>query len=95
MSAFAIVATHHLKQGKREAWAALAAINAVEARKEQGCLQFDVVLPRDRPDMGILIERYVDEAAWNWHFEQSYCRDFMQAIETMLVDRTRVLCDAV
>lgn len=95
MPVFAIVATHHLKPGSRDAWAALATINAAEARKEKGCLQFDVVLPREAPDTGILIERYVDEAAWKWHFAQHYCRDFMSAIESMLVDRTRVLCDAV
>lgn len=95
MGVFAIVATHHLKPGKRDEWAALAMGNALAARREPGCLQFDVVLPREAADTGILIERYADEAAWNWHFGQHYCRDFMSAIETMLVSRTRVLCDVV
>jgi len=95
MAAFAIVATHHLKRGTREKWAALAMVNAREARKERGCLQFDVILPREEADIGILIERYADETAWNWHFSQHYCRDFMSAIETMLVNRTRVVCDVV
>ena len=74
-------------------WADLAMINATEARKENGCLQFDVLLPREAPDTGILVERYVDEDAWKWHFQQRYCRDFMAAIETMLVSKTRTLCD--
>ena len=93
MSVFAIVATHFLKSGSRPAWVELAMKNAVAARKEPGCLQFDVVMPREQPDIGILIERYVDEAAWHWHFRQPYCRDFMDSISDILFDRTRVLCD--
>lgn len=94
MPVFAIVATHFLKPDCRPLWVELAMKNAVEARKEPGCLQFDVVMPREQPNTGIIIERYVDEAAWHWHFKQSYCQGFMGSISDMLVDRTRVLCDA-
>jgi quinol monooxygenase YgiN len=90
---FAIVATHHLRQGQRQTWAELALRNAREARKEPGCTQFDVVLVRDAPDTGILIEKYIDEEAWNFHFQQPYCQTFMKAIEGMLSERTRTLCD--
>lgn len=93
MPEFAIVATHRLKPGQREKWAELALRNAREARKEAGCLQFDVVLVREMPDTGILIEKYVDEDAWNRHFQQPYCQTFMNAIEGMLSERTRTLCD--
>jgi quinol monooxygenase YgiN len=92
---FAIVATHRLKPGQRRRWAEFALRNALEARNEEGCLQFDVVLARDEPDTGILIEKYVDEAAWDLHFQQPYCKAFMQAIEGMLSDRVRTLCDVV
>jgi len=74
-------------------WAELAINNATQARKEPGCLQFDVVLPRDTPELGILIEKYTDEGAWNFHFRQPYCQEFMNAIQTVLVERSRVICD--
>jgi quinol monooxygenase YgiN len=93
MPEFAIVATHRLKPGQRAKWAELALVNARLARGEPGCRQFDVVLPRDASDTGILIEKYADENAWNFHFRQSYCQDFMRAIEDMLSERTRTLCD--
>ena len=95
MPVFAIVATHVLKPGRRDRWAASAIRNAVEARKEQGCLQFDVVLPLEEPNLGILIERYVDRQAWEQHFEQPYCRDFMDAVEPMLHQRIRTLGEVV
>ena len=93
MPEFAIVATHRLKAGQRGAWAELAIINAASARKEPGCLQFDVLLPSDDEDTGILIERYVDQPAWDFHFKQSYCQSFMKAIEDLLRDKMRTLCD--
>ena len=93
MRHFVIIATHHLKSGHRQSWAALAQENAVQARQEPGCLQFDVVLPRGEPDTGILIEKYRDEDAWNWHFRQPYCQRFMAAAEGILRERTRKLCE--
>ncbi len=93
MPEFAIVATHRLKPGQRRKWAELALANALRAREESGCRQFDVILPRDTPDTGILIEKYADEEAWNFHFRQPYCQGFMSAIESMLIERTRTLCD--
>lgn len=93
MPEFAIVATHNLQPGQRRNWAELALVNARQARKEPGCLQFDVILARDAPNTGILIEKYVDEEAWNFHFSQPYCQGFMKAIESLLRERARVLCD--
>lgn len=95
MSEFAIVATHRLKPGQRQQWVEHALKNARMARQEQGCLQFDVILPRDEPDAGILIEKYVDQEAWDFHFKQPYCLAFMKAVDGMLQDRSRVLCDLV
>lgn len=93
MAEFVIVASHHLISGERERWASLAQENALQARQEPGCLQFDVVLPRNAPDTGILVEKYRDEDAWNWHFSQPHCRKFMAAIDGMLRERTREICD--
>ncbi|WP_340107547.1 putative quinol monooxygenase [Pikeienuella sp. HZG-20] len=91
MPAFTVLAIHHVKAGMRPSWAKLAAVNAEAARSEPGCLQFDVVLSDEEPNTAFLIEMYVDRAAWDAHFQQPYCKSFMSAIETMLVDRTRML----
>ncbi|QIE56009.1 antibiotic biosynthesis monooxygenase [Pikeienuella piscinae] len=91
MPAFTVLAIHRVKAGMRATWAELATVNAEAARSEPGCLQFDVVLSDEEPNMAFLVEMYVDRAAWDAHLQKPYCRSFMSAIETMLVDRTRML----
>ena len=45
------------------------------------------------PTQEFLIEKYRDEDAWNWHFRQPYCQQFMAAAEGILRERTRKLCE--
>ena len=56
-------------EGPREEVAELLYWHAGESRKEDGCLNFDVVLSRDEPKKIFLYEVWIHQAALDAHVE--------------------------
>jgi quinol monooxygenase YgiN len=57
--------------------------NVHAARKEGGCLQFEVSVSNEDPNAFTFYEVYKDENALIWHREQSYFIEYINYIEAM------------
>ena len=63
--------------------------NAVAARKEPGCRQFDVVVdPKDRTQV-MLYEVYVDEKAFDAHQQTAHFKKYIAEAVPLLASRRR------
>ena len=64
-------------------------VNAASARKESGCLQFDVLVdPRDKTNV-MLYEVYTDEKAFETHQQQSAFKSYVAEAVPLLATRER------
>jgi autoinducer 2-degrading protein len=61
---------------------------------EEGCLAFDVLVPRDVPDRIMLYECYADAAAYAKHTASPRLAATRARYEKMLAGRKIVVCDA-
>ena len=57
--------------------------NVYAARKEDGCLQFDVSVSNEDPNAFTFYEVYKDENALIWHRKQSYFIEYIDYVEAM------------
>ena len=59
---------------------------------EPGCLQFDVLVPKDSSAHVILFEVYVDDAALESHWNSEHMAKYREQIEGMIAHRTVYRC---
>jgi quinol monooxygenase YgiN len=79
---------------KFDAFLALARAHADRSRqREEGCLDFQVHLPREVPNQVILVEIYRDDAAVDRHLNSSHMVQYLEETGTMVAKRRRVVCD--
>jgi quinol monooxygenase YgiN len=64
------VIAHYLAQpGQADEIAEVLTRHASASREEPGCLEFEVFRSSDQPDRFVLVEQYLDEAAFQAHRE--------------------------
>lgn len=80
--------------GRREEFVALARAHGERSvRLEQGgCLSFEVFVPAENAQQVILVEKYVDDAALQAHWDSTHMADYIAQTGSMIVARTRYLC---
>ena len=61
-------------------------------RIESGCLQFEVLLPKEPTAHVILFEVYADDAALESHWDSQHMAEYRKQIEGMIVHRTVYRC---
>ncbi len=93
MSRVALVVTLKIADGKMDAF--MTAVKAHAARclmNEEGCLQFDVLLPEDRPGEVRLYEVYRDQAALDEHANGASIKQMRSDTEGMVASSELVKC---
>ena len=60
---------------------------------EEGCIDFQVHLPRDTPGRVILVECYRDDDALDAHLASSHMADYLELTAPMVAARHRTVCD--
>ncbi|WP_306602779.1 putative quinol monooxygenase [Azonexus sp.] len=71
-------------------WQALAALQAL-TRQESGCLRFDLFQFAEKPDALLLIEEFVDAAAFSRHLQAPYTQAYFSLAMTEVVEKTPLL----
>lgn len=62
-------------------------------RLEEGrCLSFEVFVPTDSATQVILVEKYVDEAALQAHWDSAHMAEYTARVSAMITSRMRYLC---
>lgn len=64
-------------------------------REEEGCLRFDVMVPRDEPNRLWLFELYRDQAALDTHAAGARLKAFRDYYAPLLEDRRIVVADVL
>jgi (4S)-4-hydroxy-5-phosphonooxypentane-2,3-dione isomerase len=60
---------------------------------EEGCMAFEVLIPRDEPNRLYLYECYRDAAAFDVHVNSPLLQETRASYEGMYNDRTLHICD--
>jgi autoinducer 2-degrading protein len=60
---------------------------------EEGCMAFNVLIPRDEPNRIYLYECYRDQAAFDVHINSPILKETRAAYDGMFNDRTLHICD--
>ncbi|MCB0022992.1 MAG: antibiotic biosynthesis monooxygenase [Caldilinea sp.] len=83
-----------IADGRRDEFAALARAHGERSvRLEEGnCLSFEVFVPAENAQEVILVEKYVDDAALQAHWDSAHMAAYMAQTGSMIVGRTRYLC---
>lgn len=92
MSRIALIVQLRAAAGKRDVLLGFArrqARNTVE--NEEGCLHFDVLVPRDSDDRIVLYEIYRDEAALDLHRKQPYSVKYFEETAALVAERSPAL----
>lgn len=73
----------------------LARSHAVRSmRLEEGrCLGFEVFVPAESATQVILVEKYVDDAALQAHWDSAHMAEYTARVGSMITSRTRTLCN--
>jgi autoinducer 2-degrading protein len=83
-----VVARYRAAEGRGDAVAAALARHRAESRAERGCLQFDANRSTEDPDVFLLYERYVDEAAFDEHRRTAHFRrNIEETVAPLLAER--------
>lgn len=61
-----------------------------ETRKEEGCLQYDLVEDKDNKGTFFMAELWESEEHWNRHNGQDHLLDFRRDVSKMLESSTQV-----
>ena len=86
---FAVCVRMRIRPECHEAFLPLIARNAAESRAvEPGCAQFDIWTDPNRPGEIFLYELYSDEAAFAAHLQSPHFRQFDEATEDMLSEKS-------
>ena len=57
-----------------------------------GCLSFEVFAPIDSDTQVILVEKYVDDAALQAHWDSAHMAEYLARVGDWIVSRTRYKC---
>ena len=99
MGEIANVTEYDVKPEHRDAFRALLDDHAERTlRVEEGCLRFDILVPRgasadENPTHIFLFELYADEDAFRMHTDSERLATFREAYKDMLAGRRIVLVD--
>ena len=93
MAKQAVVVTYRVKPGRMdELLTSLRAHIRRTKANEPGCVQFDVLVPHDEPDVIRLHEVYADEAAFDAHNASEHLARYKVESATLLDDRAVTWC---
>ena len=93
MSKIAIVVEFEVKPGQREAFLRVIRAHAAGTlADEEGCVQFDVLVPREGADRVLLYEVYRDDAAFAVHGKSARLVQTRTTYADMIDKRTITFC---
>ncbi|MBE2236234.1 MAG: antibiotic biosynthesis monooxygenase [Caldilineaceae bacterium] len=80
--------------GRRADFVEIARAHAERSvRLEQGrCLSFEVFVPQESETLVILVEKYVDDAALQAHWESAHMADYNTRVDALIIGRSRYRC---
>ena len=81
-----IIGRMTIRPGMRDAFLALSRQHQAATRAEPGCEFFDISMSLDQPDVGIVAECFVDEAAHAKHNAAPHMAAFQAQISHILKD---------
>ena len=95
MTKIALVVDFDIYAGKREKFLEIIRPHATGTKAdEEGCLQFDVLIPEDNNNKVMLVEMYKDVAALETHVASTRLKDtrvaYADIIESRTITKTRV-----
>ena len=70
-----VIAQYQAQVNRADEIAAVLADHQTASRAEPGCVRFDVYRGLDDPERFVLVEQYVDEAAFAAHRQSQHFRD--------------------
>tara|TARA_B100000459_G_scaffold23743_1_gene11555 strand:+ start:530 stop:826 length:297 start_codon:yes stop_codon:yes gene_type:complete len=89
MSKIALVVEFQIKAGQRDAFLEIIRRHAAGTKAdEEGCLQFDVLIPEDDDKKVMLVEMYRDDAALDIHVASPRLQATRAAYGDMIEDRS-------
>jgi autoinducer 2-degrading protein len=89
MSRFVVLVDFRLKPGNVQHFRRLIAENArASCRDEEGCRQFDVLVPKGESNRILLYEIYDDEAAFDAHVETMHFAQFDRDSRALVESKT-------
>lgn len=94
MSRIMIVVEFEVKPEQRSAFIELMQGHAQRSRAEDGCQQFDVLLPQQDHNRVFLVEAWRDQAALDVHSKGPMLAKTRETYGPWLVSRRAVLCNA-
>jgi quinol monooxygenase YgiN len=68
----------YAKSGYREELIAALLKLVLLTRAESGCLQYDLLLDKESPDLIIMVVKFVDQKSLKEHERQPYVKDFAE-----------------
>ena len=93
MSKIAIVVDFTIKPGQRDAFLQIIRDHASGTlAEEEGCLQFDVLLPKEGDNRVLLYEAYRDDAAFQVHGKSPRLARTRASYGDLIENRTIHLC---
>jgi quinol monooxygenase YgiN len=95
MSKIALVVEFNIKVGQREAFLEIMRGHAAGTKQdEEGCLQFDILIPEDDDNKVMLVEMYLDTTALDIHIASPRLQKTRAAygdmIESRNIAKTRI-----
>lgn len=63
--------------------------------EEEGCLRFDILVPREGGNRVFLYELYADQAAVETHLSTPGMARYLEDTKEMIAERTRIPCTLV
>jgi (4S)-4-hydroxy-5-phosphonooxypentane-2,3-dione isomerase len=94
MSRLMIVVEFEVKPEHRDAFVELMKGHARLSRAEDGCQQFDVLLPQEDPSRVMLVEAWRDQAALDVHSKQPMLAKTRETYTLWLLSRKATRCIA-
>jgi len=94
MSRIMIVVEFEVKPEHRSAFIDLMRGHAQRSRAEDGCQQFDVLLPQEDQSRVLLVEAWRDQAALDVHGKQPMLARTRETYQPWLVSRKATRCTA-
>jgi (4S)-4-hydroxy-5-phosphonooxypentane-2,3-dione isomerase len=94
MSRLMIIVEFEVKPEHRDAFIELMKNHARLSQAEDGCQQFDVLLPQTDPSRVFLVEAWRDQAALDVHAKLPRMAQNQQTYQPWLVSRKAVRCIA-
>eukprot|EP00756_Hemistasia_phaeocysticola_P002486 Hpha_TRINITY_DN11699_c0_g1::TRINITY_DN11699_c0_g1_i1::g.49148::m.49148 len=96
MSSVYVTVCMHIKSDKVEDFRKAFAACAVETRKENGCIQYDLSKARDEENLYLLNEKWASQAHLDEHMKTPHVQDLLKAFgEVLSKPATLNFCDAV